>query len=168
MATHSILFAWRVPMDRGAWWAMVHGVTKHRTLLSDSHSLPLLCTKRLLKVGTQTQTSWCFSSSAGPRSAPAAPCQQGSALTVLLLMGIITSGQEVYAYTAETRAAQGASPHGFCGSSLPGHSRVPAPSLQEGGRKTVLALSPINTKKGTSSGSQELLPESTLQRISRL
>ena len=28
MATHSIVVAWRVPMDRVAWWATVHGVTK--------------------------------------------------------------------------------------------------------------------------------------------
>ena len=27
MATHSSVLAWRIPMDRGAWWATVHGVT---------------------------------------------------------------------------------------------------------------------------------------------
>ena len=27
------------PMDRGAWWATVHGVKKGQTLLSDFHSL---------------------------------------------------------------------------------------------------------------------------------
>ena len=27
-ATHSSVLAWRIPMDRGAWWAIVHGVTK--------------------------------------------------------------------------------------------------------------------------------------------
>ena len=26
MATHSSILAWRIPMDWGAWWAMVHGV----------------------------------------------------------------------------------------------------------------------------------------------
>ena len=26
MATHSSVLAWRVPMDRGAWWATVHEV----------------------------------------------------------------------------------------------------------------------------------------------
>ena len=31
MATHSSILAWRIPMDRGAWWAMVHGVAKSRT-----------------------------------------------------------------------------------------------------------------------------------------
>ena len=28
MATHSSLLVWRIPMDRGAWWATVHGVAK--------------------------------------------------------------------------------------------------------------------------------------------
>ena len=30
MATHSSVLAWRVPMNRGAWWATVHGVAKSR------------------------------------------------------------------------------------------------------------------------------------------
>ena len=25
MATHSSVLTWRIPMDRGAWWATVHG-----------------------------------------------------------------------------------------------------------------------------------------------
>ena len=28
MATHTSIFAWKIPMDRGAWWATVHGATK--------------------------------------------------------------------------------------------------------------------------------------------
>ena len=28
MAIQSSIFAWRIPMDRGAWWAKVHGVAK--------------------------------------------------------------------------------------------------------------------------------------------
>ena len=28
MATHFNILAWRIPKDRGAWWATVHGVTK--------------------------------------------------------------------------------------------------------------------------------------------
>ena len=28
MATHSSILAWRIPMDRGAWWATVHGGRK--------------------------------------------------------------------------------------------------------------------------------------------
>ena len=30
MTTHSSILAWN-PMDRRAWWAIVHGVTKNRT-----------------------------------------------------------------------------------------------------------------------------------------
>ena len=33
MATHSGILAWRIPMDGGAWWATVHGVTKSWTQL---------------------------------------------------------------------------------------------------------------------------------------
>ena len=35
MATHSSIFAWRIPMDRGAWKATVHGVAKSWIQLSD-------------------------------------------------------------------------------------------------------------------------------------
>ena len=35
MATHSNILAWRLPMDRGAWWATVQGVSKNQTGLSD-------------------------------------------------------------------------------------------------------------------------------------
>ena len=31
MATHSSILAWRIPMDKGAWWARVHGVAKSLT-----------------------------------------------------------------------------------------------------------------------------------------
>ena len=31
MATHSNILAWRIPMDRGAWQAMVHRVAKSQT-----------------------------------------------------------------------------------------------------------------------------------------
>ena len=31
MATHSSILAWRIPMDRGAWWAADHGVAISRT-----------------------------------------------------------------------------------------------------------------------------------------
>ena len=30
-ATHSSILAWRIPMDRGAWQALVHGVAGSRT-----------------------------------------------------------------------------------------------------------------------------------------
>ena len=35
MATHSSTLAWKNPMDRGAWWATVHGVAKSQTQLSN-------------------------------------------------------------------------------------------------------------------------------------
>ena len=40
MATHSIILAWRIPMDRGAWQTIVHGVTESATTerLSTAHS----------------------------------------------------------------------------------------------------------------------------------
>ena len=31
MTTHSSILAWRIPMDRRAWWASVHGVAKSQT-----------------------------------------------------------------------------------------------------------------------------------------
>ena len=36
--THSCILAWRIPMDRGAWWATVHGVTE-----SDMTSVQFSC-----------------------------------------------------------------------------------------------------------------------------
>ena len=33
MAAHSIILAWRIPMDRGTWQATVHGVEKSQTRL---------------------------------------------------------------------------------------------------------------------------------------
>ena len=35
MATHSSMLAWRIPVDKGAWQATVHGITKSQTRLSD-------------------------------------------------------------------------------------------------------------------------------------
>ena len=35
METYSGILAWRIPMDRGAWQAKVHRVTKSWTRLSD-------------------------------------------------------------------------------------------------------------------------------------
>ena len=34
-AAHSSVLAWRISMDRGAWRATVHGITKNRTRISD-------------------------------------------------------------------------------------------------------------------------------------
>ena len=34
MTTHSSILAWRIPMEKGAWQATVHGIPKSRTRLS--------------------------------------------------------------------------------------------------------------------------------------
>ena len=31
MTTHSSILAWRIPVNRGAWWATVQGVTRSGT-----------------------------------------------------------------------------------------------------------------------------------------
>ena len=38
MATHSSIVAWRIPMDRGAWRAMVHGVAKSWIQLDNKYT----------------------------------------------------------------------------------------------------------------------------------
>ena len=35
MAKHSSILTWRIPIDRGTWWAIVHGVAQSQTRLSD-------------------------------------------------------------------------------------------------------------------------------------
>ena len=35
MATHSSILAWKIPMDREAWQATVHGIAKSQTQLND-------------------------------------------------------------------------------------------------------------------------------------
>ena len=32
MATHSSILAWRIPMNKGAWWVAVHGILQDRIL----------------------------------------------------------------------------------------------------------------------------------------
>ena len=38
ISTDPSIPAWRIPMDRGVWQAVVHGVTKSQTQLTDSHT----------------------------------------------------------------------------------------------------------------------------------
>ena len=49
METHSSILAWKIPMDKGAWWATVHGITKSRTQLSDEVQCgTCMCTMSIL------------------------------------------------------------------------------------------------------------------------
>ena len=43
MATHSSILAWRILMDRGAWWATIHGVTKNLTQVNDLATHRSIC-----------------------------------------------------------------------------------------------------------------------------
>ena len=46
MATHSSILAWRILMDRGGWWSVVHGIvesdmieaTEHRHINTHTHT----------------------------------------------------------------------------------------------------------------------------------
>ena len=38
MATHSSILAWRIPMDKEAWWTTVHGVMKSQHSRATKHS----------------------------------------------------------------------------------------------------------------------------------
>ena len=43
MATHSSVLAWRIPMDRGDWWAIIHGVAESRTRWKRQHTHTVRC-----------------------------------------------------------------------------------------------------------------------------
>ena len=53
MATHSSISCLENPMDRGAWWATVHGVTKSWTRLS-AHPYNNYLADQLYNMGTFT------------------------------------------------------------------------------------------------------------------
>ena len=50
MAIHFSILAWRSPMERGAWQAAVHGVTKSRIQLSNFHFTHCLAQEAILNI----------------------------------------------------------------------------------------------------------------------
>ena len=56
MATHSSILAWKVPMDKGAWLAAAHRVSKSWTQLSDEARMHAGSQKKQQN-STQTSTS---------------------------------------------------------------------------------------------------------------
>ena len=40
MATHSSILAWRIPVDRGAWQALVHAILEERILEQEAFPSP--------------------------------------------------------------------------------------------------------------------------------
>ena len=50
IATHSSILAWRIPMDRGGYWAIAHRVAKSWTRLND------LALRAMLTVSTSVRT----------------------------------------------------------------------------------------------------------------
>ena len=54
MATHSSILTWGIPMDKGAWWATVHWVTKSQTKVSKwTKTCILLLSKGNIKQNTE-------------------------------------------------------------------------------------------------------------------
>ena len=58
-ATHSSILAWRIPMDRGTWWATVRGVANMTKQLSTAQQ-SFKIKKSLLKYSLYTVCSNCI------------------------------------------------------------------------------------------------------------
>ena len=69
MATHSSILAWRIPMDRGAWHATVHGLAKSGRWLSTN----LLKKKKNSPAILTPQHTLCASPMESPLCLPAHP-----------------------------------------------------------------------------------------------
>ena len=70
MSTHSSILAWNF-MNRGAWWATVHGVARSQTWLSD-----LACTHIYMKC----RYSYILKPQGGPRTRPRIPAEHPKAM----------------------------------------------------------------------------------------
>ena len=73
MTTHSGILAMENPMDRGARWVIVHGVTKSRTGLKrcSTHAEVLVVAHGIFPCGGQASPQlWCMGSGVGWLSSP--------------------------------------------------------------------------------------------------
>ena len=59
MTTHSSILAWRIPMDRGAWQATVHEVSKSRTQLKQ-HPHITDCVSWVPRLTLLDLTNWAY------------------------------------------------------------------------------------------------------------
>ena len=64
MATYSGILAWRIPMDRGAWWAIIHGVTQSDTIEQLTLPFSLSSNPVAFNSGYTLETTWAFSNNA--------------------------------------------------------------------------------------------------------
>jgi len=58
MATYSSVLAWRIPRDRGAWWAAVYGVAQSQTRLKRLSSSSSILQVRLSQFPKATETGF--------------------------------------------------------------------------------------------------------------
>ena len=88
MATHSSILVWKIPMDRGAWQAAVHGVAKSQTRRATKHSTAQGCVHgsgRRDGLGGLPSLWWCW--------------EQGAcSVPILLLLQALQNGSCVYGF----------------------------------------------------------------------
>ena len=71
-ATHSSILAWRIPMDREAWWGTVHRVAKSQISLKRLSSHAYTHTRKHVKHVLQKRVIMCtcLSGKVGPAASP--------------------------------------------------------------------------------------------------
>ena len=107
-ATQSSILAWRIPMDRGAWRATIHRVTKSRTQLLAHISLKFFMISRSRKFTMQKDLKSHSSSTAGSYLQPNciqnfSDKQQLSPLSLLMYLIHATTFTESQSHAAVTR-----------------------------------------------------------------
>ena len=113
MATHSSILAWRIPVDRGAWWAAVHGVAESRTRLSDqaqhrTHGWFILYSRsqhNTVKQLPSDRKKWKINSYSCLTDISIYPMATPAALGVILIFPANTPTQEILAVSSPDPAA---------------------------------------------------------------